>query len=294
MTPPHLRILAPHPGIFAYYDGRVPSYRFASRENWVDNGALSLGVASFALVEGDQALVYDTGTTLAHGHAIRSHLEGLGVRHLRVILSHWHKDHVAGTEAFGSVEIIANTRTAAHLANRRDEIESGKSWPPILPLVLPSTTFQGRMTLTLGARTVELIEANIHSDDATVVWLPDTGVLLAGDTMEDTLTYVSEPDQLTTHLTDLARLAALNPRHILPCHGDPEVIAAGGYGPGFIQATLRYVGFLASLPSHPEGRTTPLEAIIGEDLAAGNLTWFEPYARIHARNLTEVLGADAG
>ncbi|MFN5997911.1 MAG: MBL fold metallo-hydrolase [Paracoccaceae bacterium] len=294
MTPPHLRILAPHPGIFAYYDGRVPGYRFDPRENWVDDGALSLGVASFALVEGDQALVYDTGTSLAHGHAIRAHLDGLGVRQLRVILSHWHKDHVAGTEAFGDVEIIANARTAAHLAARRDEIEGGKDWPPIRPLVQPTATFQGRMTLTLGTRTVELIEANIHSDDATVIWLADAGVLLAGDTMEDTVTYVGEPDHLHTHLTDLARLAALNPRHILPCHGDPEVIAAGGYGPGFLQATLRYVGFLASLREAPDRCSTPLQAIIGTDLAAGNLTWFEPYARIHAQNLTQVLGPDAG
>ena len=289
MHPPHLRILTPQPGVYAYSDGRVPGYRYDARENWVDDGALSLGVASFALVEGDQALVYDTGTTLAHGQAIRAHLEGLGVRHLRIILSHWHKDHVAGTAAFGPVEVIANARTAAHLAQRRDDIEAGVKWPPIKPLVLPTTTFSGRMTLTLGARRVELIEMNIHSDDATVLWLPEDALLFAGDTLEDPLTYVAEPEHLATHLADLGRLAALKPLHILPCHGDLGVIAAGGYGTGLIAATQRYVNYLMSLGEHPEQKDRPLDDILGLDLAAGHINWFEPYRKVHALNLAEVM-----
>lgn len=293
MHPPHLRILTAHPGLYAYYDGRVPGYRFDLRENWVDDGALSLGIASFALVQGDQALVYDTGTTLAHGQAIRAHLDGLGVRHMRVILSHWHKDHVAGTAAFAGVEVIATAKTAAHLAARREQIEGGAEWPPIKPLVLPTTTYSNHLSLTLGTLAVELIEVNIHSDDATVLWLPAARILLAGDTMEDTLTYVGEPEHFATHLADLARLAALGPAHILPCHGDPDIIAKGGYGPGLIAATARYVGFLVALKDHPERGNTPLQDILAPDLAAGDLHWFEPYARVHAANVTEALAANA-
>ncbi|TMV57676.1 MBL fold metallo-hydrolase, partial [Thioclava sp. BHET1] len=44
----HLRMLRPAEGVFAFYDGRVPGQRFAAGANWVDDGALSLGVASFA------------------------------------------------------------------------------------------------------------------------------------------------------------------------------------------------------------------------------------------------------
>ena len=291
MKTPHLRIFTPHPGIFAYYDGRVPGYRFDPRDNWVDDGALSLGIASYALVEGDQALVCDTGTTLGHGQAIRAHLQALGVAHLRVVLSHWHKDHVAGTAAFGDVEVIANARTAAHLARHRAEIEEGWKWPPINPLIQPTTTFDGQITLTLGRRQIDLIEMNIHSDDATVLWLPDDRLLLAGDTLEDPITYLAEPEHLATHLTDLARLAALSPARILPCHGDPDVIAEGGYGPGLIDATARYVGYLLSLCQDPEARNRPLIDIIGPDLAAGHICWFEPYARVHAANVEEALNA---
>jgi cyclase len=56
----HLRVLEPDDGIYAFYDGRIAGYRFADRPNWVDDGALSLGIASYALVRADAALVYDT------------------------------------------------------------------------------------------------------------------------------------------------------------------------------------------------------------------------------------------
>ena len=56
----HLRILRPAPNIYAFYDGRVEGYRFAEGENWVDDGALSLGIASHAIVDGE-----DEGATAA-------------------------------------------------------------------------------------------------------------------------------------------------------------------------------------------------------------------------------------
>ena len=50
--------------------------------------------------------------------------------------------------------------------------------------------------------------------------------------MEDTVTYVTEPQKLATHRVELDRLRELGPERILPNHGDPDVIANGGYGPG--------------------------------------------------------------
>src|SRR6202012_614992 len=58
MTAP-LRLPEPAPGIVAFYDGRIEGYRFDPKPNWVDDGALGLGVASYAIVDGDAGLVYD-------------------------------------------------------------------------------------------------------------------------------------------------------------------------------------------------------------------------------------------
>jgi cyclase len=287
--PPHLRIFQPHHGIFAYYDGRIPGYRFDPRPNWVDDGALEVGIASFALVQRHQAIVYDTGTTPAHGATIKAHLDGLGVTDTRIVYSHWHKDHVAGTAEFGAVPVIANIRTAAHLAREQAGIEAGKEWPPIDPLILPTQVFDGAMRLTLGTWQVELVTLNIHSDDATVIWLPGPRILLAGDTLEDPITYVAEPEGFAAHLADLDRLAAFNPAHILPCHGDPDIIAAGGYGAGLIAATQTYTRFLIGLKDDPGRVTTPLHDIIGPDLDAGHIRWFAAYAEVHALNVAEAL-----
>ena len=46
--------------------------------------------------------------------------------------------------------------------------------------------------------------------------------------MEDTVTYVDEPESFDAHLAELDRLWRLAPDRILPNHGDPDVIAAGG------------------------------------------------------------------
>ena len=32
----HVRVLQPHPGLFAFYDGRIKGQRFAKGPNWVD------------------------------------------------------------------------------------------------------------------------------------------------------------------------------------------------------------------------------------------------------------------
>ena len=288
----HLRVLEPAPGVLAFYDGRVAGHRFAEGDNWVDDGALSLGIASYAIVSGDQALVYDTHLSVAHGEAIRAALVARGMTAITVVLSHRHLDHVAGTAAFADCEVISNARTADLLTQNRAGIEDGsfRGLPAIAPLFLPTRVFSGRMAMMVGSDRVELIEANIHSDDATVLWLPDRRLLFAGDTVEDCVTYVGAPEEFAVHLADLARLAALDPLRVLPAHGSPEVIAAGGYGPEIIGAMQRYIGWLMELPDGD----VALRQVIAADLAVGVLHYFAPYEAIHRQNVARVRAMRAG
>jgi len=289
----HLRVLEPAPGIVAFYDGRVEGYRFDPKPNWVDDGALGLGIASYAVLDGDEALVYDTGTSLAHGRFIREELGRRGASRFTVVLSHWHLDHVAGTEAFAGSPVISNERTAEHLRAEQAAIEAGtlEGPPAISPLVLPTRTFAGRESLSVGGAAVELIAVNVHSDDATVLWLPERRLLLCGDTMEDTVTYVGEPGQFDAHLRDLERLRGLGPNRILPAHGDPDRIAAGGYPAGLNDATRSYIHLLQRMTSEPELREVPLRELIDDSLAAGRLVYFEPYEAVHRQNVETVLTA---
>lgn len=291
----HLRLLRPAAGVLAFYAGR-DGHRFADGPNWVDDGALSLGIASYAIVSGDEALVYDTHVSRAHAGRIRDWLRAEGVRKVTVVLSHCHLDHIAGTAEFAGCEVIANARTAAHLARDRVAIEAGTlSTPPaIAPLVLPTRSFSGEMALRIGQTEVRLIEANIHSDDATVLFLPESGLLFAGDTVEDTVTYVGDPAAFATHLADLDRLAALPISAILPNHGAEAVIAAGGYAPALIPATAAYIRWLMGLADDPARKDAPLRAVVADALASGALTWFAPYERVHAQNIARSLAVFHG
>jgi cyclase len=288
----HMRVLRPHPAIFAFYDGRVPGYRFAEEPNWVDEGALALGIASYAIVSGTHALVYDTHVSLPHAAEIRETLAQEGVTTFTVVLSHWHLDHVAGTGAFADCEIISTERTAAHLERHRAAIEAGthEGPPAISPLVLPTRVFSGTLALDIGAIRLELIEADIHSDDAAVVWWESERILLAGDTMEDTVTYVTEPDGLERHLVDLARLDALAPARILPNHGDPDIIARGGYSRGLNRAMQQYVRTLLRARSDAALRASPLKSLIQGPLNTGWITYYAPYEEVHKENLEKVCG----
>lgn len=289
----HLRILRPAPSIYAFYDGRVEGYRYATGANWVDDGALSLGIASYAIVDGENALIYDTHISIEYGAFIRKTLADSGIKNFTVVLSHWHLDHVAGTAVFSDCKIISNKRTLDHLAQRKPAIESGEySGPPVVnPLILPTQTFEGRMQLQVGKLTIDLIEANIHSDDATVLWLGSERILFAGDTMEDTVTYVGEPENFDIHLKDLDKLWALNPERILPNHGDPEIIALGGYEKTLIRANQQYIRMLKRCVHEPELRDRPLRDIIAGPLEAGWVNLFEPYEAVHRQNIDMVLAA---
>jgi glyoxylase-like metal-dependent hydrolase (beta-lactamase superfamily II) len=289
----HLRVLRPAAGILAFYDGRVDGYRFAPQPNWVDEGAISLGIASYAILDGERALVYDTHVSVEHGRAIRRTLEAAGARRITVLLSHWHLDHVAGGEAFADCEVIATARTAELLFEHREEIEAGslEGPPAIALLVQPTWTFEEPIEFEVGSRRLELIPVDIHSEDAAVVWEPASATLLAGDTVEDTVTYVDEPGGFEAHLHDLDRLLALEPAAVLPNHGDPELIASGGYGPGLLRATQDYIRFLQRCRSEPELREMSLREIVADGVASGDLRYFGPYEDIHRENLATVLAS---
>lgn len=282
-----LRILEPAPGVFAYYDGRVSGVRLHSAApNWLDDGAYSLGIASYAIANGREAIVFDSHISVDHARAVRNHLEGLGVTRFTLVLSHWHDDHVAGNAIFADGPIVAHRLTRNALAANRDKLENGD--PPIRPLVLPTEIFDDGLMLSVGDRSVEAMHFAIHSADGVVLRLSDTGLLLAGDVVEDTVTYISEAEQTPKHIVELGRLAALPFRRILPAHGAPERIANGGYDTGLIKANRNYLQRLVA----GEGRDgTPLSVFVADDVAAGRLGYFEPYEAVHQANLKALAAA---
>ena len=283
-----LRIHRPYEDVLAFYDGRINGVRaYSEQPNWLDDGAYSLGVCTYAIVSGEEAIVYDTSISLPHARIIRKTLEDLGVRHIRLVLSHWHVDHVAGNEVFADCEIIANTLTAQALRDNRERLENDN--PPIKPLIMPNSTFGRELYLKVGDIDVELRHVDIHSHDGTMLILPQRKLMLAGDALEEPITYVAEPQRLKHHLRDLERMATWDIEKILPNHGAEDKIASGGYGPELIGATRNYVSKLLRLQAEPELAAQDLRTFAAEDFASGVISYYEPYEAVHARNISVIL-----
>lgn len=292
VTTAHMHTLRLSDHLLGFYEGRTPGIGDDPATGWVEDGALSLGICSYALLDGPEAIVYDTHVSVDRARTIRHTLEALGARRIRVVLSHWHLDHIAGSEAFADCEIIANHLTAELLAEHRAAIEAGTldGPPAIAPLLLPTTAFDDRLDLSLPSLRAELVQCAIHSRDATVIHLPDLGLLLAGDTLEDTVTYVAEPDQLELHLDELERLRRLAAARIFPNHGSRERIERGGYASTLIDATEQYIRDLLGTTGTPAESHADLRAFASAQLAAGWIEWFGPYERVHQSNLEAVAG----
>lgn len=285
-----MRTHQPYPGVYAFYDGRIDGVRaYSADPNWLDDGAYTLGLCSYAIVSGEEALVYDTSISNPHAALIRNTLQEAGVRHMRVVLSHWHVDHVAGNAIFADCEIIANDLTAKALTDNRGRLENGT--PPIRPLVMPNSIFTGERDLKIGDIEVQLRHVDIHSHDGTVMILPHLKLLFAGDALEEPITYVAEPKRLENHLLDLERISTWDIEKILPNHGAENVIIAGGYGPELIAATGRYVSKLMRLRNEPELAADDLKTFTADDFRSGVLTYYAPYEPVHRQNVESVIGA---
>jgi cyclase len=137
----------------------------------------------------------------------------------------------------------------------------------------------------VGEIALELRRMNIHSIDGCVVYLPRDKLLLAGDTLEDPLTYMIEVENLAEHLRQLREMKGWDVARILPDHGDPDIIRAGGYDKTLIDATIAYVTKMLTRAHDADYLDGTMEDFIGDSAAKGWIRPFEPYREVHEQNL---------
>ncbi|MEY3220053.1 MAG: Beta-lactamase precursor [Pseudomonadota bacterium] len=274
-----------------FYDGR--NTKPTDPDNWLFGSALKLGIGSYAIHQGNKAVIYDTFLSLEHARWIRNYLEQqMGIKHITVIQSHWHLDHIAGNEIYKDCDIVSLKKTREIMKEKQAALESGAEWgpPEINPMIAPNAVFETRMDMYVGDIKLELHQFNIHSPDANLIYLPKDKILLAGDALEDTVTYMvsDHVPELPTHLKELQRLKAMDIAKIYPNHGNPNVIRNGGYNKTFIDATINYITRMIQRVKEPNYLQITLEDIIGDSLEKGWVTLFEPYRVVHEANLKYV------
>ena len=149
-------------------------------------------------IKGDNwSLAIDAGHSEAH---TREFYELLGKENLPLpsitAITHWHWDHTFGMHAINGLS-IANSKTNQYIADIKNKIEQNGpeeflSFDESIRLeyagnkqvivTLADMVFSGEMTLDLGGVHVKLFEAEApHTDDSTLVYVPEEKVLFLGD-----------------------------------------------------------------------------------------------------------------
>jgi len=193
---------------------------------------LEFGVRGAVIQGGQRTVVWDT---LSHPADMAALAVVLAGRTPIVVYSHADWDHVWGTAglpegwAFIVGQSISKTRFAddvpATLAEKR-QAEPG-DWDAV-QLIAPDVTFATAMALDLGGLTLELHHLPGHTPDCIVGFLPEWGILLAGDTVETPLPVTHAGSPLRAWIGALeAWQADPRLRTVIPAHGSiggPEVI----------------------------------------------------------------------
>jgi cyclase len=289
---PSRKIFQLNDHLTAFYDGRN-TLRISPSPNWVDDAANKLGVATYAIHQGHDAIVFDTFPTLDQAAWQRRTLEEMGITHFTVVTSHWHNDHIAGNAVYADSEIIMTARGLQIMTDLKHDLQAGTTLfgpPAINPVILPTQTYVDSLVLNVGSIRLELHQINIHSPDETVIVLPADRLLLSGDSTEDTETFMVEFADLKEHVANLQAMREWPSfDRILPNHGDPKRIEAGGYDKTFIDATAAYITNMIDGAKEKDFLSEPLEEFAGKALRGCIVSLFEPYRQVHESNKAGVL-----
>ncbi|MFI6442584.1 MBL fold metallo-hydrolase [Streptomyces sp. NPDC050759] len=211
------------------------------------------------LVGDDAVAVVDTAATEVRARALRRAVAAVTPKPPRyVVNTHHHGDHTFGNFVFTPEAVVVGHETA-----RADMAERGLGlcavWPHTdwgdIRLVLPTLTFEDRLTLRLGGLRAEVLHLGLaHTTSDTVVWVPEHGVLFAGDVVLSEVAPFCLMGSVAGTLRALDRLAALEGLRTVVCGHGPVC------GPQVLDVTRRYLTRVQELARWGVAREfTPLE-----------------------------------
>lgn len=240
---------------------------------------LSIGL----VIGGEGALVIDTRGDPGQGAELRAAVREVTRRPCTVVITHAHFDHCLGTAAFLPAPVWAHPRCRDDLAaGGAAQHAEASAWarepgrePELITPVVPDRIVTGPTELDLGGRQVLLNHPGPgHTDHDIAVWSPDTGVLFAGDLVEQG----ADPDFTDAHPLDwpaaVTALLRLDPRTVVPGHGNPVDAA-------FVAAQRDDLAALATL----------CQAVLAGELDPAGALAASPFSRSTTRTALNRLGS---
>ena len=150
-----------------------------------------------------------------------------------LVLTHYHAVRVLGASAYGAGQIVMSAAARGMVAERGQEDWASEfdRFPRLFQgheeipgLTWPTTTFEGRMSVYLGRRRVDIMQlGRAHTTGDAVVSVPDANVLFTGDIVEYRSACYCGDGYFGEWPGTLANIAALAPDAIAPGRGDALV-----------------------------------------------------------------------
>jgi glyoxylase-like metal-dependent hydrolase (beta-lactamase superfamily II) len=201
-------------------------------------------VDTFALLTARYAVLVDTTSLPAISARIVELLRpALVGRGLLVVNTHADYDHAWGNGAFAPdgpfpAPIIGHEQARLRLESlaeyeRLARMRATDAAFAGVRLIPPTLTFAERLTIHGGDLTLDLLHTPGHTSDHVSVWAPEPRLLLAGDAAEHPFPEVDRAEDVPLLRASLARLAALGPALVFPCHG-------GTTDPGLLVRNIAY------------------------------------------------------
>jgi glyoxylase-like metal-dependent hydrolase (beta-lactamase superfamily II) len=190
------------------------------------------GDPNTGIVIGDDAvLVADTQATPSMAADVIRRIREITDKPIRyVVLTHYHAVRVLGAAAYGAQQILASEDTRDLIVERGEADKASEigRFPRLFRdvesvpagLTWPTMTFRGRMSVWLGGLEVQLLQLGRgHTKGDTVIWLPEERTLFSGDLVEFDATPYAGDAYFQDWPATLERIAALEPRALVPGRG---------------------------------------------------------------------------
>ena len=189
---------------------------------------------NIAIVVGNRAtLVVDTGLGTKNGAVVASEAKKLARGSLLYLTTtHYHPEHAGGDQGFPAATVIVrDARQEKDVHEAGDQMyERFRSMPQFAPFLEQEHTFRPadvlfdkEATLDLGGVRAQLLWlGGAHTNGDELIFVPEDSTLISGDVVQNKLAPHMMGSDCTAKgwISILDQLAPLNPRHIVPDHGE--------------------------------------------------------------------------
>ena len=213
-----------------------------SEDIYVFTSEVYAQVTAGLVIYPDGAVIIDTLAFPFETAEIKEFVEKrLNARVRFLIYTHYHADHTNGAYLFPDAQVISHQLCATRLDTiGRLGLARAKTQSPELAaaeVVLPSLLLEeGRLTLHLAKKSLQLFHTPGHSPDSISVLLKEDRILFAGDMMMPLPHFVDgDPDELARSLQSIPAMSLEN---VVQGHG--ELVLRGEIDDA-VRSNLKYL-----------------------------------------------------